>query len=186
MQFAENLLRRSRMSLESLGDASVGIPIRHATYELLTTPPERDWSLVAVIVALFTVINYWYQAATAIYALTELCAGPFFCPVRPLGSRVMVVPPARFRSTGQVVKLTYDARAPIWEPETQSSEGGYLTQWPYLQRHTGATGPDGVTPEWYSKETVQRLDQLAQDLKLLEPTWAPSTASCATVVLQVR
>lgn len=103
MLFTENLLRRSRMDKgKKFEDCGLrGIPIRRETYNLLTRPPEKDWTMFGMIVLVLTALNLLYAVYIQVMTLTRVCSGPFFCPDRGEASKYpLAAPPAAFRMAG--------------------------------------------------------------------------------------
>ena len=177
MKFHENLLRRSRMSLDKKFEiCTTGIPIRRETYKLLTRPPEPDFTWVGMILQLVFMINFWVAVIFQLIALTEVCADPFFCPMRGADlTKPMVAPPAKFRSiklnTTQMFAPTFTAFSWPWNPVVKSGDNGFLSEWPYFQTHHGVDEKN--SPKWYSAETIAKLQELASQVSL------PNIAGCS-------
>ena len=165
MKFRENLLRRSRMHLSKpFEKCTDGIPIRRETLELLTRPPEPDYTVLAMIVLVASAANYWFAVGTQIVAIASVCAAPFFCPARSSYKEYpMIMPPALFRTlskTDSATDLTFwSGSAPLWNPEVQQNKGGYRTDWPYYQQHIG--------PLRVTEADVGRLEELSKEIKLI-------------------
>ena len=88
-------------------------------------------------------------------------------------------PPARNRtsagSTVALMKPTYSSYAPQWEPMVSQDSWGYLSEWPYVQTHTGRFNMDGVQPYYYSASELETIDQRASTLTMLD---AATESSC--------
>jgi hypothetical protein len=176
MKYTENLLRRSRMDTSKRFEECGlnGIPIRRETYNLLTRPPEKDWTLVGMIILVLTALNLLYAVYIQVMTLTRVCSGPFFCPDRGEAARYpLAAPPAAFRITGDssvtLMAPTVEAFAYPWDPFLQDSTGqGYLVEWPYYQKHAGWLSSNGETNVGYTEADIIQLDGLRAQTFLME------------------
>jgi len=189
MRYHENLLRRSRMNMQKPFESCAdGIPIRRATYMLLTRPPEKDWTTVGMIVLVLTAANLLYAMIVQILTLRQVCSAPFFCPNRGhAASYPLAAPPAAYRMSGdasqELMAPTVQAFAYPWDPYVKDSGGkGYYSEWPYYQKHSGRINTKGYTDVWYTEAHLRELDELGAQMHLPEDMDAGCSVRTSTQV----
>lgn len=136
--------------------------IRKETYEQLTRPLEKDFTIAGAAVYIVSIVISLFTLYSQIRVLVLVCPVGFMCPSqsRTVGYPVLA-PPVQFRSgvneTAVAATRGYVNRYRPWSAkltplcsirnDAGCERGGYLIQWPYVQTTSNgnATFPANLT-----------------------------------------
>mmetsp|Transcript_33444 Transcript_33444/g.78052 ORF Transcript_33444/g.78052 Transcript_33444/m.78052 type:complete len:687 (-) Transcript_33444:244-2304(-) len=122
-------------------------PIRKETAELLSQPPEVDFSVVGALLFLVAMFSYAWNLYGQINAITTVCSASYICPAGQRPNFPIPAPPSSYRQNAAFYFSNVDYGS-FWPTKKQpcvfGTEGcdrpGYMIQWPYMQTPGNISG----------------------------------------------